>query len=305
MIRNRYGYFVGTMYIKDKATNAIIPKEVKFSRDFRGRYLNNSVCMALCCNETAILYNIIGNNGEPYAIRVTLQEMLDRNGEKYMSVEKNGYVENVPYTVKASDIKAVTVKQAADTIIGVLDDVYAAFEDDCDADVDLDSYIKRTFSELSDNPLPFYAMREYPEAVTAEDAAAIVKYILEEMINGEITTREDIYEMIRESLINWITVDFEDDEPARANGFAVEKPSRANTKYLNKNRLKNMYQGEWGQRKVSFEKSFYGTYVTDDECERLCKGETVNLKIDDTRSCDIILKEVNINGFLKIQICKA
>lgn len=303
MIRHRYGHYTGTAYFKKDGN--IVPKEVKFSRDFRGRYLNNAVCTALCCNETAVLYNIMGNNGQPYAIRVTLQEMVDRNGEKYISVEKNGYIPNIPYETKASALKTVTVKQAADTIISLLIKIYEATAEDDDAEIDFSKYIRQTYDELSANTLSVYAMREYPEAITVRNAAEIMKYAIEEMINGQILPQEEIYNMLREDVVNWIKVNFEDDEPARANGFAAEKPARANTKYLNKNCLKSMYEGEWMQRKISFERSYYGTYITDNECERLCKGETVNIKIDETRNFDVILKEINANGFLKIQICNA
>lgn len=302
MIRHRYGHYIGMAYFKKG--DSMILKEVKFSRDFRGRYLNDAVCTALCCSETAVLYNIMGNNGQPYAIRVTLQEMIDRNGEKYVSVEKNGYIPNIPYETKASDLKTVTVKQAADTVISSLNEIYESAAEDDDAEIDFGEYIRQVYDELSANTLSFYAMREYPEAITIKNAAEIMKYAIEEMINGQVLSQEEIYDMLREDIINWIKVDFEDDEPARANGFAAEKPARANTKYLNKNCLKNMYEGEWMQRKVSFERSYHGTYITDDECERLCKGETVNIKIDETRNFDVMLKEINANGFLKIQICK-
>lgn len=305
MIRNRYGYYTGTMYVKDKKTGAITPKEVTFSRDFRGRYLNNAVCIALCCNEVAVLHNLIGNNGEPYAIRVTLQEMLDRNNEKYVSVEKNGYVENIPYEKKVSEIQAVTVKQAADTIISLLDDIYESESQDQDTPIDIDAYTTIITDTLSPDALSFYAMREYPEAVTVDYAISILRFAIEEIINGNTVSREDVYDVLRDGLINWVTIDFGDDEPARANGFAAEKPSRANHKYNNSNASKCMYSGEWDHRQVSFEQYYYGNYVNDNLCERLCKGETVTLQIDENRSCDIVLREVNINGFLKIKICKA
>lgn len=298
MIRDRYGHYHGEWFIEDNKTKTFTKKDVSFSRDFRGRYLNDTLCAALCSGNTVALHNLIGRNGEPYAILVKLHEMINSFGDKYISVEKSGYIPNNPYQAKAADTHAVTIKQVADTVFDLLDDIYSAIIDDDDMEVT--SYLDWLYDELSKNILSIPAMREYPESITVDKAIEITQNIICNIANGIVDTKADIYKMLRENKIDYVTIDFEDDEPALANGTVAAKPDRTSKR----NYFVNQYHGEWNGRPIAFNREYYGTYVDDALCEKLCKGNTVLLQIDDQRTENIKLVEKNINGFMKIVIQK-
>lgn len=293
MIRNRYGTYNGIWFHYNSNSKLYAAKEVTFSRDFRGRYLNDFICRELCSDKIVVLYNLLGKNGDYYAIRVKLYPMRNKYDEKFVAVEKCGYVDNKPYKYKACNYKAVTVNTCANAMCEAVSHIYDEYieNDECDV-TDITAYFKEI---LCNNLLNIPAMREYPEAIDIDTAVELLDNIADNIANGIAPSHENIWTIIRNNAIDWFEINFEDDGDACANGYSLKKPTRDDLSDIN---MKPKYRGEWNGVPVSFTRVYKDIYANDDECSRLCKNETVcinNIKFK------LIRKK--IDGIFRICMC--
>ena len=290
MIRNRYGVYTGVWFHYNDKTHNYDAKEVTFSRDFRGRYLNDYICRALCEDKIVVLNNLRGQKGDYYAIRIKLYPMKSYQNEKFIAVEKCGYIENTPYECDAAEIRAITVKTCVEILGAILNSIYdSCIENDGFDDSDLHNIFEEY---VSDKMLNIPAMREYPESITVETAESILDEIAENIYDNIVPSIEDIWKTVRENCINWFTVDFKDDGDACANGYSLKKPSRDDKSETN---MKPKYRGEWNGLPVVFTRTYGNIYASDEDCEKLCNNETVCIE-----NIDLVLMKKKINGIFRI-----
>lgn len=263
---------MGTWFHSDDNGKTYTASEVSFSRDFRGRYLNDRICQELCKDKIVVINNLKGKRGDLYSVRIKLYRMKNKLDEKYVSVEKCGYVDNIPYEIKATELAVVTVKACAEIMMDVINDIFfEMLENDGFNEA---VYIDKFKENLKGKILDISAMREYPEAVSIESAMELLTEIIENTDNGIYPDDCQVFSKLREISIDWFKVDFEDDGAACANGYSLSKPQRDDMSNVN---MKPKYRGEWDGLPVVFTRTYKNFYADDTDCEKLCNGETVEI----------------------------